>query len=206
MFCILYNITFKFAGFLLFGFFCVLVEATPKTLLDDDAPNPLAEVPIDLSINLQRFEPPTENFYNNTISKLTPKVEDEDDEEFAILAAESLTKTPIAPKTTVASTSANAQGENWAAFATESVELEVVEEDPFDTSFAENIVPGKTELKLIENEILNQENNLEFHSPVENKLTKIINKVSINVTDPTGQRESITSLDRVSGSFIKKIN
>lgn len=134
--------------------------------------------------------------------KPSAKTEDEDDKEFAILAAESLTKTPIEPKSIVAAAPGEPQEENWAAFVSETTETQAV--DPFDTSFAENIYPGKAELKLIENEILTQENNINFDSNVENKLAQIINKVSINVTDPAGQRESITSLDRVSGDFLKE--
>lgn len=77
-----------------------------------------------------------------------------------------------------------------------------VEDDPFDTAFAENILPGKAELKIIENEILNSENDLDFNPRAEEKISEIINKVSIQVTGPAGQRESISSLDRISGNFI----
>jgi hypothetical protein len=76
---------------------------------------------------------------------------------------------------------------------------QVLSEDPFDTSFAENIAPGKAELKIIESEILREENDLDFDPRAEDKLSQIITKVSIKVTDPAGQRESISSLDRVSG-------
>lgn len=75
-----------------------------------------------------------------------------------------------------------------------------VEDDPFDTAFAENILPGKAELKLIENEILNNDNDFDPRAAVnDDQFSAVINKVSIKVTDPTGERESISSLDRISG-------
>lgn len=45
-----------------------------------------------------------------------------------------------------------------------SLEEEVVEEDPFDTSFVPHIAPTKVELDLIEKEILKQENSTLKHS------------------------------------------
>lgn len=77
------------------------------------------------------------------------------------------------------------------------------ESDPFDTSFATNILPGKAELKLIESEILNSANDIDFDPRASShKFDSILNsKVSIQVTNPGGQRESISSLDRISGKF-----
>lgn len=74
------------------------------------------------------------------------------------------------------------------------------EDDPFDTTFAENILPGKVELKLIEKEILsNDHDDFDFNPRAEEKLAELIkSKVSIQVTDPSGARESVSSLDRVS--------
>lgn len=75
-------------------------------------------------------------------------------------------------------------------------------DDPFDTTFAENILPGKAELKIIEDEILNTE----ISEIVEEKFSDlIISKVSIHVTNPTGERESISSLDRVDESSLNSI-
>lgn len=66
--------------------------------------------------------------------------------------------------------------------------------DPFDTTFAENILPGKAELKIIENEILNGvEDNLNFQSDIQHE---ILQKVSIQVTNVTGQQETA---DKISG-------
>lgn len=76
---------------------------------------------------------------------------------------------------------------------------EIEDVDPFDTAFAENILPGKAELKIIESEILNSENDIDFNPRAEERISEIINKVSIQVTGPAGQRESVSSLDRISG-------
>lgn len=66
--------------------------------------------------------------------------------------------------------------------------------DPFDTSFAENILPGKAELKLIEDEILggrlavNEESILlrSSESDVEDQVFQVHSTVSIHITDPAG--------------------
>lgn len=81
---------------------------------------------------------------------------------------------------------------------------EANQDDPFDTSFANNILPGKAELKVIENEILNAQDETSFN--VENKLNRILqSNVKIHLTNPIGQRESISSLDRVSESELNTI-
>lgn len=77
-------------------------------------------------------------------------------------------------------------------------DLDITQLDPFDTSFAENILPGKAELKLIENEILccsdldvnearilsQSDSDFDFN-PREDE--KVVSSVSIQITDPTGQ-------------------
>lgn len=80
------------------------------------------------------------------------------------------------------------------------------EDDPFDTTFAENILPGKAELKLIENEILNASDEFDFNPRSQEKLSELIKStVSIQITDPTGQRESVSSLDRISETELNVI-
>lgn len=173
--------------------------------MDDDAPNPLADEPIDLSKNLQPihvFEKPSENItkeFNNIL-----KVDDEADEDFALLAAENLAKTPTVAAVSVPSviptTPQVVEETNWAAFQEEKAvphEDESFDKDPFDTTFAENIVPGKAELKIIEKEILKQENDFDFDPRATDTFAQI--KVKINVTDPAGERESISSIDRILG-------
>ncbi|RZC41292.1 hypothetical protein BDFB_000605 [Asbolus verrucosus] len=193
-------------------------EEPQRTLLDDDTPIPLADEPINLNKSLHQIPPvptPTGKAVsdpkgNNIVNEFDvigkDIIADEDDEDFAILAAESLAKTPV----TVNSAPLNAavaapKEENWAAFveekplpSAENGETADLDEDPFDTTFAENILPGKAELKIIENEILREENDIDFNPRAEDKLSQIINKVSIKITDPAGQRESVSSLDRVS--------
>lgn len=89
-----------------------------------------------------------------------------------------------------------------AEFNTETEELDV---DPFDTTFAENILPGKAELKLIESEILNA-NITDTQSNIAEKYSHIIHyNVSIQLTNPTGERESISSLDRADESCVKPL-
>ncbi|PNF15289.1 hypothetical protein B7P43_G01029 [Cryptotermes secundus] len=77
-------------------------------------------------------------------------------------------------------------------------DLDITQLDPFDTSFAENILPGKAELKLIENEILccsdleinearilsRSDSDFDFN-PREDET--VVSTVSIQITDPTGQ-------------------
>lgn len=180
----------------------MIVSSEPEklTLLDDDAPLPLKEEPIDLSKNLQQTaakEP--EN--NSIVAEFDVISKSDDDDEFAQLATESLSKNPapIAVERLPESVSPQVLSENWSTLAqadnSESNFDDDLEDDPFDTTFAENILPGKAELKVIEKEFLNAE--VEFDSV--DKYTNLINKVSISVTDPTGQRESVSSLDRISG-------
>ncbi|KAJ8882069.1 hypothetical protein PR048_018557 [Dryococelus australis] len=78
--------------------------------------------------------------------------------------------------------------------------------DPFDTSFAENILPGEIELKLIEKEILDSkdleinearilsesDSDFEFN-PRDDKVCGLVQStVSIHVTDPAGEEQGAT--------------
>lgn len=78
-------------------------------------------------------------------------------------------------------------------------DLDITQLDPFDTSFAENILPGKAELKLIESEILGcsdieinearilsqSDSDFDFN-PRENE-ERVVSTVSIQITDPAGK-------------------
>lgn len=182
-----------------------------KTLLDDDEPIPVSDEPVDLSRNLSQISIPTaptpqENKNKDILAEfdvITNK-NDDDDDEFALLAAESVSKTPTAPILCPISLT-NGTDEaltDWKPFGEpirkteESFQEE--SDDPFDTTFADNILPGKAELKVIENEILTA-NVVDFNSEISEKFSEIINKVSIQVINPGGERESISSLDRISG-------
>lgn len=190
----------------------------PRSLLDDDAFS--FDAPIDLSgpslhqitpVNLGQdkiFDPKRDILNEFDILK-----DQEEDDEFALLAAESFTKKPTTfisdlPKETPVDLASaftahfeETQSESFAAFV-DTFDEEV--DDPFDTTFADNILPGKAELKIIEDEILHAETNIVRN--VQEKFSDlIISKVSIHVTNPTGERESISSLDRVDESGLNSL-
>lgn len=171
-----------------------LPDSPPKkTLLDDDEPPPLADEPVDLSKSLHLVAPPPPPQEDKENDDIVADVTQEEDE-FALLAAESLAKTPTKTAAVPLTNGTVERPTDWKPFA------ETNEEnlDPFDTTFAENILPGKAELRVIEKEIL-EANDLDFNPRAGEKFNEIVNKVSIRVTDPGGQRGSISSLDRVSG-------
>lgn len=78
-------------------------------------------------------------------------------------------------------------------------DLDIAQLDPFDTSFAENILPGKTELRLIENEILGgsdieinearilSQSDSDFDFNPREDEDRIVSTVSIQITDPAGK-------------------
>ncbi|GJQ77440.1 stnB [Trypoxylus dichotomus] len=181
---------------------------TKATLLDDDAPSDLLNTPIDLSQNLQlQLSTTSVSKEQEVIGKQIDILQDfdnvakkaaenDEDDEFALLAAESLTRKVVNTVPVVSNATASVvevDKESWNAFSEEKVDKQddelSNEDDPFDTTFAENILPGKAELKIIENEILNV---------VEEVSRDNILKVSIQVTNPTGQQESIVTANRVS--------
>lgn len=181
-----------------------------KTLLDDDEPIPLPDEPVDLTKTLHQISSPAppveaskENKNEDILAEfdvIKKKDEDDDDDEFALLAAESLSKTPAALAPTLVSLTNGTvdKPSDWKPFGEAAKETEEESDDPFDTTFADNILPGKAELKVIEQEILKADD-VDFNPRAAEKFNEIVSKVSIQVTDPGGQRESISSLDRVSG-------
>lgn len=187
-----------------------------KTLLDDDS-IPFEDAPIDLSINLSvalQSAAAEEKHHQDTnptkdiVAEFDVIKDDEEDDEFALLAAESLTRKPPSSQVILPPVDIQAQ-QITEAFEVEfeQTEFEIPEGDdidPFDTTFAENILPGKAELKIIEDEILNtiQENVPSFG---ETYSQIIKSTVSIHLTNPTGERESISSLDRVDESCLNSL-
>lgn len=151
--------------------------------MDEDAPEDLASDPIDLSKTL--YIPP--------VSVTDQK---EEDDEFAQLAAENLNKEPInfveklTPEIVPDITQVEVlENSTWDAFGEDQQVLEnnvdalsptfddtEIEKDPFDTTFAENILPGKAELKQIESEILNGD--FEIKKPSDGKILNILNKIN----------------------------
>jgi len=106
---------------------------------------------------------------------LIPKIEEDEDvdDEFAALAQESVLKECVKEQTD--STSNNCFNEVIDG------NDDVI--DPFDTTFAANVLPGKFELKLIEEEILNKEH--EF--PIKN-IPQILEEIpSVRLNDATNE-------------------
>jgi hypothetical protein len=78
-------------------------------------------------------------------------------------------------------------------------DLDITNLDPFDTSFAENILPGKAELKLIENEILGgsdleinearilSQSDSDFDFNPREDEERVVSTVCIQITNPAGQ-------------------
>ncbi|KAJ8922865.1 hypothetical protein NQ315_007900 [Exocentrus adspersus] len=145
----------------------VYSEEVPRTLLDDDSV-PLPDKPIDLNA------PPPVQIITNVASTVVTQeniipskdiidefdvidkaIDDPDDIEFEVLAAESLSKSAKAIESLPSNTSGPLADVTWNAF--EQNETTNIEVDPFDTTFAENILPGKVELKILEKEILSED-------------------------------------------------
>lgn len=195
----------------------------PKTILDDDEPLPI-DVPIDLSgVSLHQVVQPVEDkpktpeldIKKDIINEFDVLKNEEEDDEFAQLAAESIKKEPVVVLSSVLEpVPADIQPTFEVEFEENPNEVVNTEfdldfedvDDPFDTTFAENILPGKAELKIIEDEILNAENQI---PEVKEKFSdKIISKVSIHITNPIGERESVSSLaslDRVDEANLNSI-
>lgn len=179
-----------------------------KTLLDDDEPLPLADEPVDLSksLHINRTPTPQEDKENKKEQDIIAEFDvikkddaESDDDEFALLAAESLSKPTINVSPIPLTNGAVEKPSDWKPFGEKEKQNEEGDgDDPFDTTFAENILPGKAELRVIEKEILNADD-LDFNPRAGEKFNEILNKVSIQVTDPGGHRGSVSSLDRVSG-------
>uniref|UniRef100_A0A1Y1MMK8 Protein stoned-A n=1 Tax=Photinus pyralis TaxID=7054 RepID=A0A1Y1MMK8_PHOPY len=177
---------------------CDSQKDSKPSLLDDNAPPSLADEPIDLSKTLHITPIPTAELSNDHSNHVDIQgvgaieefpLESEDDQEFALLAAESLNKT-VTPAI-LPSTTREEPKETWQAFEGESKNSEQFEEtesDPFDTTFAENAVPGKYELKLIENEILSSDD-VDFNPRLEDKLKDLI-KDTVQPTNPPCVLES----------------
>lgn len=165
-------------------------EPPPKSILDDDPVfeeetsavlgfppvTPLAEskpictpsyTPVkegkglDLKDLVEEFVPLSTELHQTTKETV---VEDELDDEFAQLAVESLSKKTQPPPRPEPPT-VNTEEEEDDVF--------VDEDDPFDTTFATQVLPGKFELKLIEKEILESEISVKVDT-VEEKINVVL--------------------------------
>lgn len=161
----------------------------PKSILDEE-PEFIPEE-IDLSINLATQLPPpspivekkvvatnqqdtksviTEydsvgNFNTNT----TVELDDDLDDEFAVLAQESVLKEGTKEPNVLINNNFD-----------DLVNKEEGDVDPFDTTFAANVLPGKFELKLIEEEILLKQHDFPINSISLPKFIEDIPSVRIN--------------------------
>lgn len=219
-------------------------ESIKSTSLLDDDTGIFEDVPVDLSISLHTqyikkttFEPDTDAGNKDILNAFdTIHKSDDEDDEFAKLASESLSKPTVAevPKVSFAPTETICEESSWAAFeeskakpsrpppprptagpnqfktnfdaSPASVGSDDEGPDPFDTTFAENILPGKAELKNLEEELLNSDNTVipksdsDFDfNPREGEPVYPNNRrkstVHISITDPTGIRESVSSYE-----------
>uniref|UniRef100_A0A146L8Y6 Protein stoned-A n=2 Tax=Lygus hesperus TaxID=30085 RepID=A0A146L8Y6_LYGHE len=130
---------------------------------------------IDLKNLLEEFVPSfgTAEVNDSLVPPVSTRDEVDDlDDEFAALATESLHKTsekpkpPKPPPPQVPPQPATAQ-------ALSDEEDFNLEDDPFDTSFATQVLPGKFELKLIEKEILD-ENILVLEKDTQSKINDVL--------------------------------
>lgn len=190
-----------------------------KSILDTDTEIPITS-PIDLSVSLhtslqQQNKEVTDSVIrdlNNTTN--LEYVENDEDDEFTILAAESLgvsgeivklEKQEIEVQPVLEeSWSAFEANKNDKVFAESIIEDQIDvdpfldEVDPFDTSFADSIVPS-LEIKQVAYETVIFEEDDDFNPRSDEIRLKLNNRrrssVRIHLTDPTGLRESITSDD-----------
>lgn len=196
-------------------------ENTEQSILDTDADIPITS-PIDLSISLhtsliqQQKESIKEEYLQNTnqIDVIEATQEEDEFDEFALLAAESLEinskiikieKEELEIKPVLEeSWSAFEANKNSSVFAESIIEDQIDvdpyigESDPFDTSFAEAVVPN-LEINKYSQEVDIIEEDDDFDPRADEVKVKLNNRrkssVRIHLTDPTGLRESITSDD-----------
>lgn len=197
-------------------------EPVEKSILDFDADIPISS-PIDLSVSLhtsliQQNKKDSDvdlSTFEQVNSEQQDNIEEEEVDEFTLLAAESLEASAevIKLEGNVFKLEPVLQ-ESWSAFEAdknESVFAECIvedqidvldpyldQDDPFDTSFADAVVP-LTQSHQVQREAVILEEDDDF-DPRAEEIQIILNNrrkssVRIHLTDPSGLRESITSDD-----------
>ncbi|XP_031766875.2 protein stoned-B-like [Galleria mellonella] len=192
-------------------------EPVEKSILDTDADVPIT-TPIDLSVSLHtslilqnKVNTQEEPTFDNTENK-QDICEEEEVDEFTLLAAESLESNTEATKlqekeiklepVLQESWSAFEADKNDAVFAESIVEdqIDVIDpyldqDDPFDTSFADVVVSSA----LTKKEAVILEDDDDFDPRADEIPARLNNRrkssVRIHLTNPSGIRESITSDD-----------
>lgn len=164
-----------------------------KTLLDDDTD--IQDLPVDINnlpaivpivctgeekVETNKTEVPLdisefEIFKESTILEEIP---DLDDSEFDLNATDEVIILPEVEDPFSSKEPELTEFQDEIVEASFEVATFVNEEDPFDTAFADNILPGKTELKFIEKEL--------------EELPESV--VSISLTDPTGHKSHESDL------------
>lgn len=194
-------------------------EPVEKSILDTDSDIPIT-TPIDLSVSLhtsliqQSRRASQEDLFTAGQTQQLNNEEDELDE-FALLAAESIEASAEVKKVQESEIKLEpVLQESWSAFEAdknESVFAECIvedqidvldpylgEDDPFDTSFADAVVPS-SQLQQVAREAVILEDDDDFDPRAEDIQSILNNRrkssVRIHLTDPSGVRESITSDD-----------
>ncbi|XP_014355439.2 protein stoned-B [Papilio machaon] len=196
-------------------------EPIESSILDADTDIPIT-TPIDLSVSLhtsllQQNKSISKESISDPASGDTKKTktdEDEDDE-FTLLATESLETKPQVIKLEEKEIKVEPViKESWSAFEADKNEsvfaegivedqIEILDpyldqDDPFDTSFADSVIPTTQSVK-IESKPTILEDDEDFDPRAEEVREKLNNRrkssVRIHLTNPLGVRESITSDD-----------
>lgn len=193
---------------------CIPSEPVEKSILDTDADIPIT-TPIDLSVSLHTSLIQQHKLGNNGEQCINNNVTNEEDEldEFALLAAESLEGSGEVTRLQEKEIRLEpVLQESWSAFEAdknESVFAECIvedqidivdpyldQDDPFDTSFADAVIPVT---KQVQKEAIILEDDDDFDPRAEEIRVRLNNRrkssVRIHLTNPSGLRESITSDD-----------
>lgn len=194
-------------------------EPVEKSILDTDADIPIT-TPIDLSVSLHtsliQQKKAKDIFGSEAKNEITNEEEDELDE-FALLAAESLEVSGEVTRLEEKEIKVEpVLQESWSAFEADKNEtlfaegivedqIDVIDpyldqDDPFDTSFADAVIPV-TQPQQIKKEPVIIEEDDDFDPRADENRARLNNRrkssVRIHLTNPSGLRESITSDDTV---------
>ncbi|KAI5638212.1 protein stoned-A [Phthorimaea operculella] len=190
-------------------------EPVETSILDTDADLPIT-TPIDLSVSLHTalLQQSRRNSQEDlSLREATPEPKEEEEiDEFTLLAAESLETSAAAIKLEEKEIQLEpVLQESWSAFEAdksdtvfaESIvedQIDVIDpyidqDDPFDTSFADAVVPVSQQQVKKEAVILEEDDDFdpraeEFQARLNNRRKS---SVRIHLTNPSGIRESITS-------------
>lgn len=195
----------------------VAVEPAPKSILDDDPffeertsetlgfvpVTPVGEVTTPSIVPQPQKKDPLidiKNLVDEFVSPVTPSADlrslqltepvkevDEFEDEFAALAAESLSKEKEATKPKPPPPRPAPPAANKAATtdSNDPDDDDDLEDDPFDTTFADKVLPGKYELKIIEKEVLHDHVQEDTTNIVQNKIDEVLKNSDLTINLPT---------------------